>query len=76
MARNLISVDEQAFFKGFIRSVWHPNGRKESNHLPATSVASAHFTASSLGVGDRGGLQSGLHERQFSEAASVYCVNI
>ena len=32
MARNLISDDKWAFFKGFIRAVRHPNGRKPTGH--------------------------------------------
>ena len=32
LARNLISDDEWAFFKGFIRAVRHPNGRKPTGH--------------------------------------------
>ena len=32
MARNLMSVDEWAFFEGFIRALRHPNGRNPAGH--------------------------------------------
>jgi transposase len=32
LARNLMSVDEWAFFEGFIRALRHPNGRNPAGH--------------------------------------------